>query len=1329
MRIKKLLLATLSSGLIACGASNEGVSPEIGADGQLQHPTNPKSPITIDNTGVVPAFNDSVSSVKVYLHNNTDQEIKNIHYSWEANLPENSKRSFLEINQLTSDSLSSVTPNGVLALPVNIPSFQGSSIGKGSALLKVSYTYGGKNYSFNHVVDFRLMQGNESGGVQITSGSISSSFGNNGSGFTTLYIYGSGAPGTTYDITDINIDPALGNVVQGNLKGSKLAARQVATIELNTLVANKDISGLLTVSSQYTNNQQAKSAFSLKKNVFTSSKEVVVLGANDESPLVTTSLVPFLDTSSTTASKVFFYNAGTGKAVLNNVNGTTGISNLKVDSSCSNGFDPGQVCVVNFNVPASSIGSGKITASTTGEIQNLETPVTWYNSLANMPQLGLTSDVDTVGLLLQKVSGASLYNSVAHITVTNLTDIIPIKNIAIKSPQVKSGHAVASIVADSDECSGKVLDKNQASCTYNVSVNDSFSPDSGLINFEVIGDANGAVVSGFDSIQYRVYKPTAQLALAFNPASLTIEGNNVESALAKLTITNIGTTSSEDIEKLNVQPVYKSITGNPLYTTTSQCNNKPLLHKQSCQEIIKLDPQYNKSNLALQASLDYSVSVEDGSVFLAKDPLLLTVQPYNKAIVLDSITQKGNSGGDGKESTMAVKFLAGNDTDKAVVLTYKNISTTETAVVNGVNFAGGLPAGWEIKQDETSCYGGISSSGKVLIPNEFCTITLENKLNLLGDSNSVTNLSFDFPKLVISGLNLKNYYTFVPSNQLGYKDDRYYANNYQAIITDTATVKNNGTDSAELKITHTTTGVKDGGYDSSRIIEKTQITPQIYIGQGANLDTHCTLDNISGAVIENCTLSDEYAVSNSYKLSYATENMAGIDPDEGGKLTINYIDLLSGKAWAFNNNPNITSGANVNGGGTYLSLDPKLSASESVGFIFGGYSQWLYKDTDNTLYAFKNNEQNGAVFDDNGYISKITSSLFSGGVNAVDSFRNKVFVATGNNSNRVVSCSFNRNTGALSMDSCEKFDNISMNTDSNLVDLAIFNGWLYVLDDNTGVTVCQLAKDGGIVRESCQKTALDSSVEVGPKNQGKGRQQHMMFWDGYLVRSYLNSGGVMPIYEACRQMPNGLLVGCKKISLSLSGYRMGATHSDVLIPRDDNYAYLVINTRTSDELSQKIIYLLNKSESGSIKYLASDARSIAQLPDALSWGEGLSNPNAYLGDNYMIYYHSKTRHLIGTISTSQEYDGDIIGKYGYHAYGQEFYFSPNFDFETNQFQQPDGITYKRVTSEVPEQEVNKEVSFSTISSSYYNKNLANQISGDVVGIYGGKIVLDTLSIH
>lgn len=1283
-----------ASSLVACGGSSSNGSENYAVPNQVL-----SSPLTIDNTGVVPAFTDSSTSVKVYLHNNTNQKIKNIHYTWDINLSkDNFGEEFLKINDPASNpSFSSVAANGALALPIRIPALKETS-GKGAALLKVSYYYNGKQYFFSHVVDFQLVP-KDAQGVNLSSGAVSSSFGNKLSGFTTLYVYGGGNPGSSYDVISVETDHVLGDIVQGDPTGSKVISRQVATLELNTAVVTKVATGQIKINSRDSKNHQ-----------FVSAKQVAVLANDLESPapLVIPSLVPFIDSHTTKSGKLFFYNAGTGTATLANIGGSSGLTEVSADAACSEGFGPGQSCVVDFGISSSSSGSGHITANDQDE-NNHKIPITWYNSNISLPQLGLSTDADSIPLFLH---GINPYTGSFTTTVTNLSKT-PVTDLQIQAPQTAKGSGVASIES-ATICSGVSLNQSSPSCSYKVLVSDTTSPDNGVISLSATASAGEKSVEAKSAIAYQVYQSTAQLALKFVPNSMNIHGNKSESQTSTLIITNLGADDSANISELIETPEFSSISGNPEYSATTTCNHQPLRHGESCQETITLKPQNYTTGTPLQASLNYLIQADGVTDTRAEAPLQMTVQPYDSAIILSAVTQSGNSSGDGKESSSLVTFLAGNDSEKKVVLTYKNLSIRESMTISGISFASGLPVGWVpeyLDQDPTSCYSDGHSIGKTLASDETCTITLVNKLHLLGDSNTSTNLSFTFPTLTITS-NGTNHHSFIPNNQLGYKENKYYAKNYQAVIIDTSSIVNAGTRSATLKVTHSAVGVTDGGYIGGTISEKTQITPQMYLSLPSTPDSHCSINKASGAIIEICSLTDDYTVSNNYKVNWAdSETPIGVDLNSGGTLTLNYLDLLSGQTWAYHNNTTATTGSGVNGGGNYISITPLLN------FKFGGYSQWLYKATDKTLYTFNYNKSNGSVFSNEGTISRATSDKFSGGINAIDSLADRVFVATGNATNRITSCRVSSSgVGAVDVASCQAKMPVSNKENANLIDLMLSKGKLYALDSKGGVTTCTLNADNSM--GECHATATDAPVL--PTGAG-GRQGRLMLWDDSLIYTVTSESSTQHI--ACKQELNGELDNCNKLNIATSINNSTLVSTSVLIPGNDGHAYLYAMSRKNDRQNQAFGCTLTKS--GSIISISNCStnpllvgQSDADGRPSIFWGGSSGgNKDAYHGDQYVIYYDSALQHLVGTVTTSVLNDDDTAMSSGHASIGQEFYLVLGANYT---IQQLDYITSQYLYGSL---------SFWISVTGKYNNTLKTAITGDLLGKNNGKIILDTFSIH
>ncbi len=1111
MRVKRILLLMLGVGLVGCGTS--------GGSGQAATspvaPTNALSPITIDNAGVVPAFSDAAVSTQIYVHNNTNSNITDLSYSYTVNLPKSKSLSKSTMVKSAAQN-TNIPAGGIAALPISIPAL-GSKTGKGSALITASYTYQGKKHTFNQVINFQVIS-NSNPGVYLASGSVSSDFGNAGSAYTTVYAYGGGDSGKVYDVDQLKTDPVLGSVTQGNLVGSKLAAHQVAAIELKTASIAKSAVGTIQLNS------------SSGGNNYTASKSIAVIAqgaANgDGQAIVLPSMVPFIDTASATTGTAYIYNAGTGDANISNLTGSGGISGVSLDPSCSNNtLTPGQGCTVSFSVPKGA-GNGTITATSTpaggGDAQNISMAVSWYNSNSSLPQLAISSDGDAATLLLH---GTNPYTANLNVTVTDLGNAA-ISNVNAAAPVVSGGSASATIATDTaNSCNNATLNQASPSCTYAVNVSDATAPDSGNIILKATGSAGTTNLSASDSVAYQVYQSAAQLAVSFTPASLTVIGDNFESAIGTVTIANVG---SDDIASLAEENVNFTPTAGTLqYTATTDCKNKPLAHGASCSETVILIPQSYPSGAPEQGTLNYTVAADGVAETSGATPLNLTVQPYNSAIVVGAIDTAGGSG-DGKLSTSAATFQAGSGNSSKVTLTYTNQSATEAMTIGGVVFSD-LPTYWQAEYGgENNCLGASAQSPvhTQLAPGASCSVTLDNDLYLLGNANTSTDLSFSLPTLVVNSSGT-NQYAFIPGNNLGYSAGKYYATNYQAVITDTNQVLNNGTATATLKITHTATGIESGGYGGS-ISEKSVITPAMDLNLPVTPDANCSVVKASGAVQETCTLTSGVTTSNSYPVNWG---VTGVDPDVGDTLTINYWDLLTGNAWAYNNDAGMATGGGVNSGGDYV-----IITNQAKKFIFAAYAPaWTGPAADDKIYTYylsptgtfassyhANKPDSTAALDADGATpTGITTMRAKNGTLYI--VRDHALFQT---------CNYNT-SGVVDSASCTTPTTISASANTNALNLLVNNNQLYYFAVNGVVARCPINGDGSISVDSCVNAMDGSSGYTAKAQYWYYNRSSAYVYNGKLYWSATYSNANTSDINYCTIQNDGSLTACNTISHTL----------------------------------------------------------------------------------------------------------------------------------------------------------------------------------------------------
>ena len=315
--ITYLLIFILATTLYGCGGGGGGGSSSSG-NGSPQADTI--SPITIDNTGVVPVLNNTPTSSVVYVHNNTDLQINGI--SYEATVDDNvakigfrtkiSKQyeklmskffgttglnnSFL--NQKTTTLCASIAPQSSCVL-----GFTTAAIGEanhGSAIITAHYVYAQKKLQFAQTINYAAIDSTTYNGVILTSGVQAAGYGNPYA-YATVYAYGSGTQQYS-TITSITTSSPNLKVVNGNITAQTMQPIFVQAIELSTPASNSQSNvATLTINSAVQNNsaQATNSSYSSQSRVTTATTSAA---SNNSTARNTTSAVIASPTSNFTYS-------------------------------------------------------------------------------------------------------------------------------------------------------------------------------------------------------------------------------------------------------------------------------------------------------------------------------------------------------------------------------------------------------------------------------------------------------------------------------------------------------------------------------------------------------------------------------------------------------------------------------------------------------------------------------------------------------------------------------------------------------------------------------------------------------------------------------------------------------------------------------------------------------------------------------------------------------------------------------------------------------------------------------------------------------------------
>lgn len=672
-KLLPLLSLIISTAITACNGSSSAIS-----NGGVSPTVAPNS-IIIDNAGVIPVFGTTPTSTVIYVHNNSAVAINGINYTLD-NDNSNKLSEQQTLASIDGSQCTAIAAGQSCALKITTPSLNAQQA-QGSMLLKANYSLANKPISFSQLINYALvdsksMQTND--GVKFKSGASISGYGNT-TGYATLYLYGSGAK-QNYIISDISVNkPSL--KFNMSLKQHTIAANSVQAIEVSSPIMSSSIDATITVQSVLANTNNSHQINvathdtvnkSLSEAQFSNSAEIAVQPTS-AGAILTTGSVPLINTANGTSANMLIQNSGNQDAVIGNISAETGISGI---SGCSNvTLASGDTCTINFNVTEAG-GSANITIPYTGgSASSVAANVNWFNGIgAALVSLSATNN---------PMSFSATVGATTQVTVTNIGGYT-LSNITIPAPIVlPGGHATAAIITTqgSDTCTGQELEVG-ASCTYSVSVNDSFTDLNQQINLGFKANYAGSNgTSSYNRVMPLTYNSTAYGAIIAlsSLSNMSISGDNIESETQNLTISNNG---AADATLSSI-----GLIDNPAYllANSGDCGAS-LAGGSSCTAQIKLGPIDNSSSTESTGIANYIVNyaavgqtpagIESTSVAWSVSSNI--IQP---PIISMATSVTGCASGDGITTTCmdnptATGGTAGNI---QVVLTFTNSSTVTAA--------------------------------------------------------------------------------------------------------------------------------------------------------------------------------------------------------------------------------------------------------------------------------------------------------------------------------------------------------------------------------------------------------------------------------------------------------------------------------------------------------------------------------------------------------------------------------------------------------------------------------------------------------------------------
>lgn len=703
--------------LTMLGCSNSG----SGSSGGGNSPVVTGSVLTIDNAGTVPVFGNSSTTTVVYVHNNGTTAISGISYATQLNASKTSSTTSTQLAKLLQSNKNQTGVSGgqcttiaagqSCPLSITTPVLTGSNT-QGSMVITASYGLNNKTSSFSQIINYARVENNQqTSGAKFQSGTAIAGFGNS-VGYATIYLYGSGI-NQVYDVSAMTINKPAVTIVNGNISGHQIQSNFVQAVEVSSPILSSSIGATITVKSSVATNSTKNTK--LKKSLqtdgeFSNSVDLAVEPVSSGA-ILTTGLVPLINTVNGTSGSMLILNSGNQPAEIGSVSADSGISGL---SGCSNStLTAGSSCTITFNVSEAG-GSGNITIPYSGgSAGSVVGNVTWYN--------GTGAALVSMSAAENPLAFPATVGGSTTVTVTNIGGYT-LEEISIPDPVVLGGSATATI--SSNTCTSSLA--INASCTYTVNVTDSATDLNQQINLGFIASYAGSGSQSYSRVMPLVYNSTSYGAIiSIDPTdpSLTITGNNNESTTQVLTISNSGNVPAN---------ISRALSGNPAYLTESSTTcGATLGAAASCTVTLQFGPTYTAS--AASGNSLYAVSytatgqTPSGaeSANIAWSVTAVAPSPTTFTVSYNDNNDYFFSGGTGIEDDQYIGF---NNITYMINVVYTNTSTT-----TATNFQSYNSSVAPFVLSERGC------TGKTLSQNQSCTDTYT--LTVASDSQPTLDLS------------------------------------------------------------------------------------------------------------------------------------------------------------------------------------------------------------------------------------------------------------------------------------------------------------------------------------------------------------------------------------------------------------------------------------------------------------------------------------------------------------------------------------------------------------------------------------------------------------
>lgn len=839
LNFSAICLSVLGLGILsACSSKSGSQSPSPA-------PTVVSQPLTIDTAGTVPVIGNNATTSVIYVHNNTNIDIKNVTYTTDTNVKD-TPAGYSFISQSNAAICSIVPAKGSCALTFTTPSLA-ANVQSGSSVIKADYIdHKGKERSFSQVVSYnRINDNSKENGAKFNSSVVLNGYGN-GMAYSTVYLYGTGN-NKIYTVNSITSDNPGVVILNGNITGDQLPSYAVQAVEIGGAVQDTNVLTSLVAKSSL---KGAK--YSTLAGVSATPSGATGIMVTGDNPIVNTSVA-------SPSGTMFYMNAGNQTAPVTSVTVPTGVTK-GTDTCTGQTIAVGGTCSVAFTVANNTGGSGTATLNYTGTYSSISRSIVWYAG-KGAPLLAMVLDPNPLtfnattnsgfDIVLTNIGGVNL-TDVSASTISNSGNILPSYGTACATINVGASCTITNTVTDS------VVETNK-----NLVV--------------AVTASNGGPYSRQNTLVYNTTAFEPNLVFAPNPANtITINGNNLATNTQTITVTNSGLADATSVSYL--------VTNNPnaVVSIDNTTCTASLASGASCDVTLKYGPKKSDTSIGGNAGLQATYS--GGSLTApttSTGTIPWAVSANNQSLDITNIAFNGASP-TGTGSNGDPFIIMGNDPISSVTLTVSNAGTN-TVNIKGVSATYSAVV-WLYSAVDSTCLNAV------LAPGDTCTVQYNY---VLADNTAVTaGLGSQYlgmltaPSFVFTDSTGSQFFMQpnMPASTGG--DVNFYINNKMATITNSVTGTTNMTVSSVL--------ANATGYGSNTVSAQFE---SYFVTDTASAG--CTVGSLYGGSIINqsCVLTPDGTGTNTQSVTYNL--LSGYT----GDATIIYGQLPGTSGQIFNMSP------------------------------------------------------------------------------------------------------------------------------------------------------------------------------------------------------------------------------------------------------------------------------------------------------------------------------------------------------------------------------------------------------------------------------------------